>query len=179
MVALLSLVMGDRRKEGCHMSQRGALYFSLKSWVIERWNIEPIDVGKVSNGQRPWSPEMRLWYSKVPFSLSILERLSRDPLWGKIKSRKGLPGANLSLQTIEGWYQGWGPVARIDYAVTPNNFTSNSWNNQTCNVFLTVLLSVSCLTVFCILWGFCKKKNILFIFFVIFFFYFFSPLSFF
>lgn len=82
--------MGVWREEGCHMSQQGALYFSLKSWVIERWNIEPIDGWKVSNGQRPWYPETGLWHSKAPFSLSILETVSRDPSWGRNKEQEGL-----------------------------------------------------------------------------------------
>ena len=41
--------------------------------------------GKVSNGRRPRSPETRFRYSKVPFSLSILKRLSCDPSGGKNK----------------------------------------------------------------------------------------------
>lgn len=161
MAALLSLVMGDR-KEGCHMSQRGALYFSVKSWVIERWNIEPIDVGKVSNGHRHWSLETGLWYSKVPFSLSILERLSHDPTGEKIKSRKGLPGACVSLQTTEGSYQCWGSFFVLlscgenQLRSYCSGTTTSTEHNKACNVFQTVLLIIICFSVWLlgILWGF-------------------------
>lgn len=91
MVALLSFPMGDRRKEGCHMSQRGCLVFLTE--VMGNWEMKHRAHrrgGKFSNGQRPWSPETGLWYSKVPFSLPILEKTKPWLLWGQKKSRKGL-----------------------------------------------------------------------------------------
>lgn len=88
----------------------------------------------MSNEERPQSLETEFGYSEVPFSLSILERLSHDPSGGKIKSREGLAGACLSsdiwmimfvlLSCCENPHRCYSPATLIQTVVTSRLFFS-------------------------------------------------------